>query len=211
MFKEVLFDLDGTITFSHPGICAGVKFALGKMGVVENDMEKLKSFVGPPLRGSFMSNYGFSLDEAEKCIEFYREYYSVKGIFEFDVVPGIKELIKDLYNNGVRVFLATSKPQAFARQITDRIGITQYFTEIVGCFMDGTREKKEEVIAYIKANYGLENPIMIGDTFFDVQGAQKNGIKTVLVTYGYGTNLDKLDKNISFVADSVDELRDFVI
>ena len=211
MFKEILFDLDGTITFSHPGICAGVKLALGKMGVIENDMDNLKRFVGPPLWDSFERFYGFSHEDAVKCVDIYREYYRRQGIFEFDIVPGIDELIKELYNSGKRVFLATSKPQEFAEQIIERIGLKPYFTEIAGSFMDGTRVEKDEVIAYIKDNYDLQSPIMVGDTIYDVQGAQKNGLKCVFVSYGYGTDLSDLYKNNYYIADSVDELRNFVL
>lgn len=211
MYSEILFDLDGTITFSHPGICAGVKFALEKMGIEENDIEKLKRFVGPPLWDSFERFYGLSHKDAVKCVDWYRDYYRKQGIFEFTVVPGIDSLIKELYENGRRVFLATSKPQEFAEQVIERIGITEYFTKITGSFLDGKRVEKDEVIKYIRENYDLLNPVMVGDTIFDVQGAQKNGMESVFVSYGYGENLCISDKRTTQIANSVDELRKIVL
>ena len=114
-FKYILFDLDGTITESGPGIMNSVAYALEKMGYEEKDREKLKRFIGPPLTDSMMKYYGMSEEDAAKAVRYYREYYAEKGIFENSVYDGFDESIKRLKEQGLILAVATSKPEPFAR------------------------------------------------------------------------------------------------
>ena len=113
-FKYILFDLDGTITESGPGIMNSVAYALEKMGYEEKDREKLKRFIGPPLTDSMMKYYGMSEEDAAKAVRYYREYYTEKGIFENSVYDGFDESIKRLKEQGLILAVATSKPEPFA-------------------------------------------------------------------------------------------------
>ncbi|MBR6427405.1 MAG: HAD hydrolase-like protein [Clostridia bacterium] len=122
-FHTVLFDLDGTLTYPGEGITNSVRYALWKFGIEESDRKKLEKFIGPPLTRSFAEHYGFGEEKAKQALEYYREYFADKGIFENEIYPGIPGLLAELKGNGVSVVLATSKPEPFAREILRHFGI----------------------------------------------------------------------------------------
>ncbi|MBQ2319037.1 MAG: HAD hydrolase-like protein, partial [Clostridia bacterium] len=110
-YKFVLFDLDGTITDPFEGITNSIIYALKKFGIEETDKNKLVPFIGPPLVDSFAKYYGFSHGCALAAVGYYREYYADKGIFECMLYDGIAELLRELKESGVKVIMATSKPE----------------------------------------------------------------------------------------------------
>ncbi|MFA6837144.1 MAG: HAD hydrolase-like protein, partial [Fibrobacteraceae bacterium] len=116
-YSTILFDLDGTITDPKEGITKSVQFALKRMGIEENDLEKLIPFIGAPLKAAFQEFYGLSENEAIKAIAFYREYFADKGIFENKVYEGIEDLLSELKSKNKRLILATSKVSSFALRI----------------------------------------------------------------------------------------------
>ena len=189
-YQYALFDLDGTLTDPGEGITRSVQYALEKFGIHVEDRTQLYCFIGPPLHESFEVYYGFSRPDAMKAVDYYREYYSVKGIFENLVYDGIREALEQLTANGVRVCLATSKPEYYAKQILQHFALDGYFTAVAGSEMDGTRTKKAEVVE--RALMLLGNPcaadcVMIGDREHDVQGGAAHGLDTVGVLFGYGS------------------------
>ena len=109
--KYVLFDLDGTITDPKEGITKSVQYALGRFGIEVEDLDVLCPFIGPPLFKSFEDFYGFSHEQAMKAVDEYRVYYRDRGIFECEIYDGIKELVSGLHEKGIKVILATSKPE----------------------------------------------------------------------------------------------------
>ena len=117
MYNYILFDLDGTITDTGEGIYNGVIYALEKYGITENNKTTLNNFIGPPLVDSFMNYYSFSKEKALQAVEYYREFYKRKGIYQNTLYEGISNLIKTLKQQGKTVILATSKPQFFAEII----------------------------------------------------------------------------------------------
>ena len=146
MYKAILFDLDGTLTESGEGIMKSVQYALERIGKPEADLEKLKVFVGPPLMEMFMKYAQIDEETAKQAVEIYRERYSVTGIFENAIYPGIEDMLVQLKNKGYILAVASSKPEVYVRQILDHFGLTQYFTEIGGSEMDGRKTNKTEVI-----------------------------------------------------------------
>ena len=92
--EYIFFDLDGTLTEPAEGITNSVAYALEKFGIVVKDKTTLQKFIGPPLIDSFMEFYGFSRENAEKAVAFYREYYKEKGIFQNKVYEGIPAILK---------------------------------------------------------------------------------------------------------------------
>mgnify|MGYP006386712829 FL=1 len=125
-YSTILFDLDGTLTDPKEGITKSIQYGLSKMGIIENDLEKLTSFIGPPLSQSFMEYYNFSKEEAKQTLQFYRERFSVTGLFENEVYDGIEELLKNLKQSNYRLAVATSKPTVFAKRILDYFKLSQY-------------------------------------------------------------------------------------
>jgi len=148
MYSTLLFDLDGTLTDSAPGILNSVSYALNKFGIEEQDKDSLRHFIGPPLITEFKRSFGVSDEDAKKLVSFYREYFSTKGIFENDVYVGIPELLERLTNEGKQLIVATSKPEEFAIKILEHFGIAKYFTVIAGATMNESRTSKEDVIKY---------------------------------------------------------------
>ena len=103
MYKAIFFDLDGTLTESGEGITKSVQYALEKLGVSASDLEPLKVFVGPPLLDQFMKYAGFDKETAQKGIEYYRERYSEKGMYENTVYPGVENALAELKRRGYPV------------------------------------------------------------------------------------------------------------
>ncbi len=188
-FKHYLFDLDGTLTDSSPGIVNSVLSALKMTGAPVLPREKLMAFLGPPLMDSFRNYCGASEEEAQELLRHYRKYYAEKGILENALYAGIPELLDALHRSGVSIYMATSKPEYFARQIVDHFGLSRYFAFIGGSTMDETRTQKEDVIRYVLAENGLDpaDCLMIGDRYYDLNGARKCGMMCAAMLYGYGS------------------------
>ena len=204
--KNILFDLDGTLTDPALGITNSVMHALKRFDIPLPPRDELYKFIGPPLAESFEKYYGFS--DGQVAVEIYREYFSVKGLFENELYDGIEELLKLLYENGYRIYLATSKPEIYAKHILEHFKIDKYFTDAVGSLLNGNRVEKGEVIAYLLKKHNITDAIMIGDRCFDIAGAKENGIKSIGVLYGYGTE-DEL-KDADFIVSSVTELKNLL-
>ena len=208
-FKYILFDLDGTLTDSAPGITASVKYALEKSGEPVPDYPVLCKFIGPPLLYGFMSFCGMSEERAEKAVGYYREYYSVNGIFEGELYPGIKELLSQLFSSNKKVILATSKPEIFAVKILEHFCISDYFYFTAGATLDKTRTEKADVIAYALKSAGITNlseAVMVGDRFHDIKGAKANGIRSVGVLYGFGSRKELENSGADFIAKDTKQL-----
>lgn len=209
-YKYVLFDLDGTLDDPFEGITKSVVHAMKKFGV-ECEQSALKCFIGPPLTDSFMNVFGLNEDTAKVAVEYYREYYRPTGIFEVEIYRGIPELLSKLKAAGYKLVLATSKPIIFANQILEKFGLMQYFDATFGSELDGTRVKKDEVIAYAFEKYPMNKSeaIMVGDRRHDVEGAHKNGIPCIGVTFGYGDRDEHISCGAEFIVDSVSDLEEF--
>ena len=209
-YKYILFDLDGTLTDPKIGITTAVAYALNKMGHYEVNLEELTKFIGPPLREAFIEYYNFSEKEAKQAIEYYREYFIDRGIYENEIYSGIKELLDELKKSDRILVVATSKPTIFAETIINYFDLTKYFSSVVGSNLDGTRSKKAEVIEAALERNGItdkEEVVMIGDRKHDIIGAKHVGIHSIGVGYGYGTNNELEEAGADFIAAKVEDLR----
>ena len=213
MYKVILFDLDGTLTESGEGITKSVQYALEGIGKPEADLEKLKVFVGPPLTEMFMKYAQVDEETAKKAVEIYRERYSVTGIFENAVYPGIEDMLAQLKKKGYILAVASSKPEVYVRQILNHFGLTQYFTEIGGSEMDGRKTNKTEVIEDVLHRLHMEDHrdqvIMVGDKEHDVYGARKAGLECIAVSFGYGTEEELKQAEPLKIVDSAEEIVNF--
>lgn len=212
-YSTVLFDLDGTLTDSAPGIINSVLHALDKFGI-SADPSELRGFLGPPLDYSFSHFFGFSSDQTDAAIKYYREYFSVTGLFENEPYEGVEAMLAGLRASGRKVLLATSKPEVFAKRILDRFGLAQYFDLICGATMDTSRSRKSDVIRYALAESGttdLSDAIMVGDRHHDVDGARECGLDCIGVLYGYGSREELETAGATYITGTVDELRDMLI
>ena len=208
-YQTVLLDLDGTITDSGPGIMGGVRYALEKHGMDVPGDERLRAFIGPPLKEQFRDFCGIADEEAAEMVSSYREYYSERGIFENRVYDGVVPLLKRLKDAGITVAMATSKPEEYAVQIAEHFGIAGYFDFIGGALMDGRRTEKSEVIEYVLASCRAKDRstvIMVGDRRYDIEGAKKAGLHSLGVLSGYGSREELESAGPDYIAATPEEI-----
>lgn len=214
MKKEyILFDLDGTLTDSSEGIINSLMYAFSKLDFKVESREELRCFIGPPLIEMMMERYGFSREKAVEGLNFYREYFREKGIFENEVYVGIPNMLCELQRCGYKLILATSKPEEFAKRIMEHFDIAKYFYFIGGSDMGEMRSSKSAVIEYVLSNCNITEPkkcIMIGDREHDVNGAAKFGIETVGVLFGFGSREELEKAGAAYIVKTVEELNNLL-
>jgi phosphoglycolate phosphatase len=159
------------------------------MGIDEPDLSKLEHFIGPPLLQAFMATYGFDEARAWEAMGFYRERFAVTGLYENHVFDGVTPLLEELVGQGRQLFIATSKPQVYAREIARHFDFARHFNVIYGSELDGTRTHKVELIRHLLTEQGLDpaQTLMIGDRKHDLIGARENGLDAAAVGYGFGS------------------------
>jgi len=214
MIKNVFFDLDGTITDSREGIINGFEYALNYFGIKLEDRKYAEKFIGPSLAESFTKEYKFDEEKTTLAVAKYREYYSTRGLKENKLYEGLKELIIDLANNNINVILATAKPQVFSEQILENFGMKQYFRFISGATLDSSRNKKGDIIKYAIQNLepiNLEECIMVGDRKHDITGAKENNMKSIGVTYGFGSEEELKEAGANYIAHNAEELKNIIL
>lgn len=212
-YEYLFFDLDGTIIDSAPGIVTSVRHALKKSGVEINDLATLHQFIGPPLMDSFQRYCKFTPEQAAKAIEYYREYYTDRGMFECRPYSGIDVLLRKISAVGGKILLATSKPEIYARRILEHFQLTRYFFYIAGGSLDESRVNKDEVLMYAIEQCGIESSasaVMVGDREYDVLGAQKVGMPCIGVLYGYGSEAELLSSGACALARTPAEVAKFL-
>lgn len=212
--KYVLLDLDGTLTASDEGIIKSVQYALEHFGIIENDYEKLKVFIGPPLREGFPKYSKLNQEQTEEAIKLYRERYSVKGLYENRLYDGVKDMLSACKDKGYELVLATSKPRIYAHKIIEHFDIAKYFTYVVGCELDGTLDSKKEIIEYAMkkcAGADKNDYIMVGDRFYDAEGAKAMGIRSIGVLYGYGSEEELVNAGSTYICKTVEELKKLLL
>ena len=226
MYRYVLFDLDGTLTDPKEGICKCVQYALHEMGIEEPDLDRLECFIGPPLLASFRDFYRMDDAQCELAVKKYRERYATIGIFENELYPGMEELLKRLSEKGIRLAIASSKPQLFVERILKHFKIESYFEVVAGSDMNGKKVEKTDVMRdaiaglfhtpedcvmeQLQKKDGKHLPtdqiLMVGDRKFDVEGAQSFGIESVGVGYGYAEEGELKEAGATYITDDLSEL-----
>ncbi|OTG78968.1 hydrolase [Acinetobacter sp. ANC 5054] len=191
MIKNILIDLDGTLTDPKVGITTSARYGLEKIGHPISEDTNIDWIIGPPLKASLAKILNVDVHDvlAEKALMGYRERFAVTGLFENKVYAGVAETLAQLQKMGFKLFVATAKPTVYARQILDHFDLAQYFTVIYGSELNGERTNKGDLIEYILQQEQLiaAECIMVGDREYDILGARRNGIQGIGVSYGYGS------------------------
>lgn len=205
--RYLFFDLDGTLTDPGIGITNSVMYALEKFGIIVDDRTSLYRFIGPPLMDSFQMFYDFSKEDAWTALEYYREYFGDRGIFENKVYDGIPKLLEECRFRGIRLAVATSKPTEYAVRILDKFGLSPYFDYVSGSSMSENNSAKADIIRHGLSHLeiGPDEVIMIGDREHDVIGAKANGMRVAGVLYGYGDQKELLDAGADLIIPSVND------
>ena len=211
MYDTIIFDLDGTLTDSGPGIMKAASLALKEMGHPCEDEAALRTFVGPPLAVSFRK-FGIAQERVDEAIAVYRRHYHDGGLkFENSPYPGIRKLLETLRESGKRLYVATSKPEALSREILHRFELDSYFDEIAGASMDHSRENKNEVLRYLLEKIEPDGrTVMVGDTIYDVAGAADLQLPCIGVSWGYGDICQMREAGAEAITDTMDELRTII-
>lgn len=217
-YKYLLFDLDGTLTDPKEGITNCVKHGLQALGLTETNEEVLLSFIGPPLEESFSTIYNLTEEETTLAISTFRERYGTVGLFENRAFDGIKEMLANVKRScpDKKIALATSKPKKFAILILEKYNLLEYFDILDGSNLDGTKTRKDEVIASVLEQLGLTEEehadcLMIGDRKHDVMGAAQFGIDCIGVEFGYAVEGELLESGAKYIVDTIDELETFLL
>ncbi|MFK3908898.1 HAD family hydrolase [Pseudomonas monteilii] len=204
----ILFDLDGTLTDPRLGITRSIQHALARLGIDEPDLTRLEPFIGPPLLQAFMQFYGFDEAKAWDAVNHYRERFRVTGLYENQVFEGIPALLSTLAGQGRTLYIATSKPWEFAREIARHFAFDRHFKMIYGSELDGTRTNKVELIRHLLDEERLDpaQTLMIGDRKHDLIGARNNGLQSVAVGYGFGSREELLAESPDFHFETLAQL-----
>jgi len=208
-YRYCLFDLDGTLTDPAIGITNSVMHALEKYDIHVTDRSELFPFIGPPLDYSFKTFYGFSDEQAAQAIKYYREYFSVTGLFENKVYDGIPEMLGELKEKGVKIALATSKPYEFSIKILKHFDLYKYFDFFGAATMDGRISKKADVISNLLNEMGAPDKdeiLMVGDRYHDIEGAKANGLKSAGVLWGYGSKDELQNAGAEYILSGPSEI-----
>lgn len=218
-YKNILFDLDGTITDSANGITNAVKYGIKKMSdiypelnIVLPEDDILRKFIGPPLDISFKKYIYDNQDKAMEFIKYYREDYNGNdGLFNCTLYDGIYDLIKTLYNNDFNTYLATAKPLESAVRIIKHFDLDKYFTNMYGAILGGAIKNKLDVLkeASLKENFNKNETIMIGDRIDDIEASKNMGFDSIAVEYGFGN--DEEFRDATYTVNNTKEILEIII
>jgi phosphoglycolate phosphatase len=185
MSRLVLFDLDGTLVDSTPGIWASIRFAAAELGLPEPTPGQLRAMVGPPLQDGFAGAFGLTGDDVDRAVAAYRVHYEAGAMFDAAVYPGIPQLLAGLRAEGAVLAVATSKPEPFAVRILEHAGLLPEFASVHGATLDGAVRHKDQVVAAaLAAHPDGERPVLIGDRSHDVLGARAHGLPCIGADWG---------------------------
>lgn len=212
-YKYILFDLDGTVIDSKPGILRCIKHALDNHNIPCPD-EILDKMVGPPFRVSMNELLGVHDEKLiGMLIDEYRKEYEESGLQTSVVYDGVRELLNKLQKDGFVLAVATSKPIRFTSQIIDLLGLDKYFAFVGGASSDNSRESKSDVINHVLSNLGIENKsevLMIGDRLYDIVGAKKSGLDSACIMWGYGNRKEFEKYESDYILDTPRDVYDFL-
>lgn len=207
-YSCLLFDLDGTLIYSHEGIYHCFRYALSRMGRREPTERELRKCIGPPLERSFADVFAMSEAEAAQATAIYREEYARTGMFENALVEGVNETLSALKGAGYKLAVATSKAEVFAEAIVKRLGIREYFDVFVGSGLDGRFCTKSAVVAEAVKRLGARcaNCLMIGDRKQDLDGARENGVDCLILRLGYAERGEFSKEKPDYFLDTFQDL-----
>ncbi len=207
-YKYILFDLDGTVTDSKPGIVNCIRYALDSKGIAYTS-DVLDQMVGPPFRVSMKEFFGLELDEIEDLITLYRGKYEAGGWRDCKIYDGVTDMLATLKAAGKTLAIATSKPIKFTSIMVDGLDLRKYFAYVGGASTDASKEAKADVIELVLENLKVEDKsevLMVGDRKYDIIGAKTVGVDCVGVLWGYGSEKELREYGADYFANTPSEI-----
>jgi phosphoglycolate phosphatase len=212
-YQHIIFDLDGTLSDPREGIFNGLRHALRAMGENISDDHDFTYVIGPPIHDALYMYHFTDMEKVKAAVQLFREYYSVKGLFENQMYEGIDDLLRSLRMKGAHLYVATNKPQPFAERILKHFGIYDHFTGVYG--VDITREKvsKEELVARLIDGHAVDvsAAVLVGDTKYDILAARAYGIDAAAVGYGFGRRQELEEMKPVIIIETVSDLFSFFL
>ncbi len=207
-FQVIFFDLDGTIVNSEQGIIDSVKYSLSFFDIFEENSSILRQIIGPPLETSFTNLFDFSPDQTKQAVLRYRDHYAEKGVHEFSVYEGMKDVISALHQSGIPLAVATSKPTKFAKIMLESADLSDFFQVVVGSGPERDLDKSSVIKNTLTHFEGVDRGdiLMVGDRKYDILGAHAHGLHSCAVTYGFGTLEELQATQPGFIIHSPKEL-----
>ncbi len=217
-YQCVLFDLDGTLLNSKEGVWRSFEYALEKLGYPDPVIKDIEPLIGPPIERVFVDHYGYSVEDGWRGYDFYQEEYVTHGrMYQDPFFEGAAETIDRLKEAGVLVGICTNKGESTARKIIDHSPLKLPLEQVYGPDEAGTRTNKTEIIQAFLRDYGYDTPeqlkkvLMVGDRYYDIEGAAAAGIAGAGVAFGNGTKDELFDAGAVMVADKMEEIGNFVL
>lgn len=204
-----LFDFDGTLCDTTEGIFKSILYSLEWYGIKETDFKKLEYFVGPPLFESYKTVYGVSDEDANALIVKYRERYKTKAAEESAVYEGIEDMLKVLKERGKKIAIASSKPKTFVDEISKYHDIYKYYDFVSAEDFKNNHSSKKYLINACLDYFGnpdKEKVLMIGDRFYDIDGANAVGIDSAGAVYGFGTEEELKNAGATYILNNPSDL-----
>ncbi len=209
----VVFDLDGTLVDSLPGIADAYRHVFDQLGMAPMPDAEIKQLVGPPIQVVLHEQFGFSGSALDEGVKIFRGHYGTQGLFNFSIYDGIDELLTRLSEAGLVLYIATSKLQTMATEVVAHAGWAHRFAEIGGASIDGSLHLKADVLRWTLSKMASDiEPIgMVGDRAADIHGGREVGLQSVGVTWGYGDITELEEAGADRIVDSPRELESLLV
>lgn len=213
MVKAVVFDFDGTLCDTGVGVKKSAKYALDAFGIKAPEWEELDFFIGPPLLVTFQERFNQSVTDAEKLVKKYRERYTNIGLYESEFYNGIPQLIKDLKSQGFKLGIASSKPINYVEELLIKADLQTYFDYISAVSFNADCESKQSILERCLNELGVEpnDAIMVGDRFYDMDGARGAGVDSVGVLWGFGSKFELIESGATYVVEKIQDIESIAL
>lgn len=213
MVKAVVFDFDGTLCDTGVGVKKSAKYALDAFSIKAPEWEELDFFIGPPLLVTFQERFNQSVTDAEKLVKKYRERYTNIGLYESEFYNGIPQLIKDLKSQGFKLGIASSKPINYIEELLIKADLQSYFDYISAVSFNADCESKQSILERCLNELGVEpsEAIMVGDRFYDIDGARGAGVDSVGVLWGFGSKFELIESGATYVVDKIQDIESIAL
>ncbi len=212
-FDFIIFDFDGTIADTRRGVFDSIIYALTSYGYDVPDEAVLNSFLGPPLHASFKKTTSCTDEMAQTLTAKYRELYTDNAMYRLHLFDGVEEMLKEMKNRGVKMAIASSKPEKFFSKLLEHLRITQYFDVVCGAALGDIHNTKQAIIARAMKELSAEKErtLMVGDRVFDIEGAKENGIKSAGVVFGFDYTKELRTAGADFIVKTTKQLLEEVL
>ena len=213
MYKSVIFDFDGTICDTGEGIKKSAKYALDAFNIPSDDWQTLDCFIGPPLLVTFQEQFKQSAADADLLVQKFRERYTNTGIYECELYNGIKQLLINLKVDGIKIGIASSKPQVFVETLLNKFAIAKYFDSVCATSFAADCESKQNIIARCLKELETEpkDALMVGDRFYDIDGAKADMVDGAGALWGYGSKFEFIECGAKYIVDKVEDIESIAL